>query len=76
MDNETYLDEPVITDESTESSFALELAKTAGLSVATTVGTLVGMVAVGYGVDRVRVFREKRAAKKAAATQETTPTEA
>lgn len=75
MDNETYTPEPVITDESTETSFALELAKTAGLSVATTVGTLVGMVAVGYGVDRVRVLREKRAAKKAA-TQETTPTEA
>jgi hypothetical protein len=46
-------------------------------SAATTVGTLVGMVAIGFAVEGVRTFRTRRAEKKAAlATPETTPTEA
>lgn len=55
------------SNETEPTSFALELAKTAALSVAATAGTLIGFGLVGYGVDVVRQFRTKRAEKKAAA---------
>lgn len=67
------------TVEQTDPSFKMELAKTASINAAATAGTLIGLVAVGLTVDKVRQLREKRAAKKAAAeesAQKTTPTEA
>lgn len=64
-----------VSDENEPTSFAQELTKTAALSVATTTGTLIGVVLVGLGVDAVRQFRTKRAEKKAAA-EPAAPTEA
>lgn len=55
------------SNETETPSFALELTKTAILSVASSAGALVGMVLVAYGVDAVRQFRKNRAEKKAAA---------
>lgn len=54
------------SNETETDSFALELTKTAALTVASTAGTLVGVILVAFGVDAVRQFRTKRAAKKAA----------
>lgn len=63
-------------DETSESSFAQELFKTASVNAAATAGTLVGLVAIALSVDKVREYRTKRAAKKAAALQTATSTEA
>ena len=57
----------VVIDETSDTSFATELAKTASINVAATAGTLAGFVLVGLAVDQVQKFRTKRAAKKAAA---------
>jgi len=72
--DENQTDTPLL-DEVSESSFTKELMKTAAINTAATAGVLVGFVVVGFGVDKVRELREKRAAKKAAAL-ETTPNEA
>lgn len=69
--NEPTVD--VIVVEDSEPSFASQLMKTSAVNAAATAGTLVGLVAVGLTVDKIRDLREKRAAKKAAqsATPET-----
>lgn len=74
MYNETTID-TVELDETSETSLAKELTNTVLTSAATTVGTLVGMVAIGFAVEGVRTFRTRRAEKKALATTETNPTE-
>lgn len=69
----------VETPESDAPSFAVELAKTLTTSAAATAGTLVGMVAVGFAVDKVQKIRASRASKKAELSvveTETAPTEA
>ena len=63
-------------EQESEPSFANQLMKTSAVNAAATAGTLVGLIAVGLTVDKVRDFRTKRKAKKAAVealVQETTP---
>ena len=75
MDNETTID-TVELDETSETSLAKELTNTVLTSAATTVGTLVGMVAIVSSDGQIiRTFRTRRAEKKALATTETNPTE-
>lgn len=52
------------TVETSETSFAQDLIKTVTLNAAATAGTLVGLAAIGFGVEKVREFRANRAAKK------------
>lgn len=53
-------------EQESEPSFAQQLMKTSAVNAAATAGTLVALVAVGLTADKVRDFREKRKAKKAA----------
>lgn len=53
-------------DDNSEPTLAETLFKTATINAAATAGTLVGLVAIGLSVDKVREFRTKRALKKAA----------
>lgn len=62
--------------ENTEDfSLATELAKTAVISVVSTVGVLAGFAITGYAMDKFSKFRERRAEAKAAALIEATPAE-
>ena len=72
-DNDLTFDDT--SSETTDPSFTQELTKTIAMSAASTAGAIAGVVLVGFGLDAVRVFRTKRAEKKAAADQ-APPTEA
>lgn len=68
--------ETTVTDDS-EGSFAVELAKTGALSLASSIGVLGGMALVGLGVGKLQERRDRKAAEAAAAkAAQTTPTEA
>jgi ABC-type glycerol-3-phosphate transport system permease component len=67
---------PAINEDAAENtedfSLASELAKTAVISVVSTVGVLAGFALTGYAMDKFTKFRERRAEAKAAAIQDAT----
>jgi len=59
------------TSDSTETSFGKEIAKTLALSTATSAGVFAGFVVISLAVTKFDELKKKRAAKKAAAEQDT-----
>jgi len=57
MDIDTTLDTP-------ETSLGADVAKAFIISVASTAGTMVGMLAIGYTISKVKDVKAKRSAKK------------
>ena len=54
-----------------ELSFGAEMAKAAAISVATTIGTVAGMIVVGFAVEKIQKFTKKRKARKEENTENT-----
>lgn len=56
----------VVEVQNSDKSFPKEMAQTAAVNAAATAGTLLGLFAIGFAVDRVQKFRTARAEKKLA----------
>lgn len=69
MDN--TIETPETSSDSTELSFGKEIAKTFAISTVTSAGVIAGFVAVGLAINKFDEIKKARAAKKAAAKQDT-----
>ncbi|AVD99462.1 hypothetical protein SEA_BING_40 [Streptomyces phage Bing] len=62
------------TSETTDPSFAKEIAKSVVLSTAISAGVVTGMIAVGMAITKVEKLKARRAEKKKLAAQKDTET--